>query len=59
MLGNFRDGYRGIQHEGLSYLRDPYSQAGNGITVTWFSSRFGGQVVNPEAFVKMKVAASI
>lgn len=59
VLGNFKDGYRGIQHEGLSYLRDPYSQAGNGITVTWFSSRFGGQVVNPEAFVKMKVAASL
>ena len=59
VLGNFKDGYRGVQHEGLTYLRDPYSMAGNGITVTWFSSRFGGQVVNPEAFVKMKVAASI
>lgn len=59
VLGNFRDGYRGVQHEGLTYLRDPYSMAANGITVTWFSSRFGGQVVNPEAFVKMKVAASL
>lgn len=59
VLGNFRDGYRGVQHEGLTYLRDPYSMASTGITVTWFSSRFGGQVVNPDAFVKMKVAASI
>ena len=59
VLGNFRDGYRGVQHEGLTYLRDPYSMAANGITVTWFSARFGGQVVNADAFVKMKVAASI
>lgn len=59
VFGNFRDGYRGIQHEGLTYLRDPYTMAGNGITVTWFSSRFGGQVVNPEAFVKLKVATSV
>jgi HK97 family phage major capsid protein len=59
VFGNFKDGYRGIEHEGLTYLRDPYTGIANGITKTWFSSRFGGQVVNPESFVKMKVAASI
>lgn len=59
VFGNFKDGYRGIEHEGLTYLRDPYTGIANGITKTWFSARFGGQVVNPESFAKMKVATSV
>lgn len=59
MLGDLKEAYRGIQHEGVSYLSDPYTARGNGQTITWFSHRFGGQVVQPDALVKMKVAASI
>lgn len=57
IFGDF-SGYRIVDRVGLSVLVDPFSRAKNGITVFHCRKRVGGDVTNPDRFVKVKVAAS-
>lgn len=50
-------GYRIIDRIGLSVLRDPYSQATKGLVRFHARKRVGGDVTNPDRFLKLKVAA--
>lgn len=49
--------YRIIDRVGLSVLRDPYSQATKGTVRFHARKRVGGDVTNPDRFLKLKVAA--
>jgi HK97 family phage major capsid protein len=57
-FGDFATGYRIYDRVMLSLLRDPYSQATNGMTRFHARRRVGGGVVRAEAIVKLKIAAS-
>ena len=50
-------GYRIVDRVGLSLLRDPYSLATKGQVRFHARKRVGGDVTNPDRFVKLKVAA--
>lgn len=56
MFGDL-SGYRIIDRVGLSVLRDPYSQATKGTVRFHARKRVGGDVSNPDRFLKLKVAA--
>lgn len=56
MFGDL-SGYRIIDRIGLSVLRDPYSQATKGTVRFHARKRVGGDVTNPDRFLKLKVAA--
>ncbi|TPM61096.1 phage major capsid protein [Mesorhizobium sp. B2-2-4] len=56
MFGDLQ-GYRIIDRVGLSVLRDPYSQATKGTVRFHARKRVGGDVTNPDRFLKLKVAA--
>lgn len=49
-IGNFEAGYVIGERKALSILRDPFSQASNGIINFWISFRVGGVIVNADAF---------
>ncbi|MFC5421044.1 phage major capsid protein [Bosea eneae] len=51
-------GYRIVDRVDMSILSDPYSRAKNGINVFHARKRVGGDVTNPDRFVKLKIAAS-
>lgn len=51
-------GYRIVDRVGVSVLVDPFTRATNGITRFHARKRVGGDVTNPDRFVKIKVAAS-
>ncbi len=57
MFGDLQ-GYRVIDRVGLDILRDPFTQATNGLTRFHSRKRVGGLLTNPDRFVKIKVAAS-
>lgn len=57
VFGDF-SGYRIVDRVGVSVLVDPFSRAKNGITVFHCRKRVGGDVTNPDRFVKVKVAAT-
>ncbi|TPL52037.1 phage major capsid protein [Mesorhizobium sp. B2-4-4] len=56
MFGDLQ-GYRIIDRVGLSVVRDPYSQATKGTVRFHARKRVGGDVTNPDRFLKLKVAA--
>jgi HK97 family phage major capsid protein len=58
VFGDFASGYRIYDRTILSLLRDPYSQATNGLTRFHARRRVGGGVVRAEAMCKMKIAAA-
>lgn len=51
-------GYRIVDRVDMSILSDPYTRATNGINVFHARKRVGGDVTNPDRFVKLKIAAS-
>lgn len=57
VFGDF-SGYRIVDRVGVSVLVDPFTRATNGITRFHARKRVGGDVTNPDRFVKVKVAAS-
>ena len=58
LFGDFRAGYTIVDRIALDIIRDPYSQASAGAVKFVARKRVGGQVVKPEALVKMEIAAS-
>lgn len=58
VLGDFASGYLIVDREDIAVLRDPYSQATQGVIRFIFYKAVGGQVVQPEAFVKLQISAS-
>jgi HK97 family phage major capsid protein len=56
IYGDFRRGYLIIDRAGMSILRDPYTQSENDKIVFTITKRVGGDVVQPEAFQKLKCA---
>ncbi len=58
LVGDFRIGYRIVDRIDIAILRDPYSQATNGKTLFHARKRVGGDVLQPLAFRKLKVAAA-
>lgn len=58
ILADWKDAYVTVQSGGMTYLRDPYSEAGTSTTNLHFWQRVGGQCVRPEAVVKITVGAS-
>lgn len=56
-FGDLSQGYRIADRISLSVLRDPYSQATNGLTRFHARRRVGGGVVKAEAIKLMKIAA--
>jgi HK97 family phage major capsid protein len=56
MFGDL-SGYRIVDRIGLSVLRDPYSQATNGLVRFHIRKRVGGDVSHADRFLKLKVAA--
>ena len=55
IFGDFAQGYRIFDRVALSVLRDPYSQATNGMTRFHGRRRVAGGVAKAEAFRKLKV----
>lgn len=51
-------GYRIVDRVDMSILSDPYTGAKNGINVFHARKRVGGDVTNPDRFVKLKIAAT-
>ena len=58
VLGDFASGYRIFDRVSLSILRDPYSQATNGMTRFHGRRRTAGGVGKAEALRKLKIAAA-
>lgn len=58
IFGDFQQGYRIFDRISLSILRDPYSQATNGMTRFHGRRRVAGGVGKAEAIRKLKIAAS-
>jgi HK97 family phage major capsid protein len=58
VFGNFSQGYRIFDRISLSILRDPYSQATNGMTRFHGRRRVAGGVGKAEAIRKLKIATS-
>jgi HK97 family phage major capsid protein len=56
MFGDL-SGYRIVDRIGLSVLRDPYSQATNGLVRFHIRKRVGGDVSHADRFLKLKVSA--
>jgi HK97 family phage major capsid protein len=57
-FGDFSQGYRIFDRLALSILRDPYSQAANGMTRFHMRRRVAGGVGKAEAIRKLKIATS-
>lgn len=57
IFGDFYRGYTIIDRTQMTVIRDQYTLAAEGKVRFVFSRRVGGQVVLPEAFIKMKVSA--
>lgn len=55
-FGDFSRGYWIVDRLAMQTLRDPYTQAGNGIIRFWGRKRVGGQTVLPEAIKLLRVA---
>lgn len=58
VFGDFMNGYRIFDRVALSILRDPYSQAVNGMTRFHGRRRVAGGVAKAEALRKLKIATS-
>ena len=58
VFGDFQQGYRIFDRISLSILRDPYSQATNGMTRFHGRRRVAGGVGKAEAIRKLKIATS-
>ncbi|WP_445216200.1 phage major capsid protein [Bradyrhizobium sp. Pa8] len=58
IFGEFGAGYRIFDRVALSIMRDPYTQASNGLTRFWGRRRVAGGVGKAEALRKLKVAVS-
>lgn len=58
VFGDFGQGYRIFDRVALSVLRDPYSQATNGMTRFHGRRRVAGGVAKSEALRKLRIAAS-
>lgn len=58
IYGDFATGYRIADRIGLSVLRDPFTQATEGLVRFHGRRRVGGGVVRPDAFRKLKMAVS-
>src|SRR3981189_1021703 len=58
IFGDFTHGYRIFDRISLSILRDPYSQATNGMTPFHGRRRVAGAVGKSEALRKLKIATS-
>lgn len=58
VFGNFNSAYRIYDRVGLTLLRDPFTQATNGLVRFHARRRVGGDVVLPEAILKLKIATS-
>lgn len=57
-FGDWQNAYRIVDRIGLTVLRDPFSQAANGIVRFHARRRVGGQTVKAEALKKLKIATS-
>lgn len=57
-FGDFSSGFRIYDRVGLSILRDPYTQATQGLTRFHARKRVGARLVRPEAIRKLKIATS-
>lgn len=51
-------GYRIVDRVDMSILSDPYTGAKNGLNVFHARKRVGGDVTNPDRFVKVKIATA-
>lgn len=58
LFGDFSQGYRIFDRVALSVLRDPYSQATNGLTRFHARRRLAAGVAKAEAIRKLKIAAA-
>lgn len=58
VFGDFSNGYRIFDRVALSVLRDPYSQATNGMTRFHGRRRVAGGVAKAEALRKLKIATA-
>ena len=58
VFGDFNSAYRIYDRVGLTVLRDPFTQAANGLVRFHARRRVGGDVVLPEAIRKLKISVS-
>jgi len=58
VFGDFNQAYRIYDRVGLTILRDPFTQATNGLVRFHARRRVGGDVVKPEAIRKLKISVS-
>lgn len=57
IYGDIGRAYMVAQRVGMVMTRDELTQKENGKTRIYFETRIGGQVVNPQAYAKLKIAA--
>jgi HK97 family phage major capsid protein len=58
VFGNFKKGYWILDRLSMWILRDPYTNADDGYETFKFRRRTNGQVVQPNAFYKLKIAVT-
>ncbi|MBB4264801.1 phage major capsid protein [Roseospira visakhapatnamensis] len=58
LFGDWKTAYRVVTRAGVSILRDPYTQATNGLTRFHSRMRVGGALTMPEAAVGLTMATS-
>lgn len=58
LFGDWKTAYRVVTRTGVSILRDPYTQATNGLTRFHSRMRVGGALVMSEAIVGLKMSTS-
>jgi HK97 family phage major capsid protein len=56
VFGNFKKGYWIVDRLNMWILRDPYTNSDSGYETFKYRRRVGGQVVQPNAFYKLKIA---
>jgi len=58
LFGDWKTAYRVVTRTGVSILRDPYTQATNGLTRFHSRMRVGGALTMPEAITGLKMVTS-
>ena len=58
LLADFRKTYTIVDRKGISVLKDPFSQIGNGLISWYIRKRLGAGIVNFDSIKQIKMAAS-
>lgn len=59
LYGDFMEGFLIVDKIGMTYLRNPYTEQAKDMVIFSLIKRLGSDVVQPEAFAKIKIALTV